>query len=248
MKTLTGGRTAGTARRAVAAAGAITASVIVLGACGVGNVIGPEHEDKVGYNVTDAVTKVRVESGSGGITVVESARSGIAVTETLQWRGNEDSRPKTSHEVNGGLLTLTYDCPGLVGNCSVEYRVEIPRGLSVKADTGSGEVVLRGLSGQVEATTGSGGINGADLTGKRVVGETGSGDVELRFGATPDDVRVETGSGNGVVRVPAGSYNVITETGSGEQQVEVGRDSAAPRKIDVSTGSGDVKVLPNSPA
>jgi hypothetical protein len=232
----------------VVTAGALTASALLLGACGVGNVVGPQHEDKITYSVTESVAALNVDSGSGDITVIESDRSGIAVTETRRWRGEEDGKPLSTHEVNGDRLTLTFDCPGLIGNCDVEYRVEVPRGLKVKADSGSGEIVLRGLSGEVEVYTGSGGIDGNGLTAKRLVGETGSGDIEVRFGSTPDDVNLETGSGDGVVWVPTGKYNVTAETGSGEERVEVNRDGGSPHKVVVRAGSGDVKVLPGAGA
>ncbi len=245
MNTRLGWRTASTTRRALATAGAMTASALLLGACGLGNLVGPEHEDKVDYSVTEKVTELTVETGAGDITVVESDRSGIAVTERLSWRGADDAKPRTTHAVAGERLTLTYDCPGTIGNCGVTYEVQIPRGVGVKADSGSGRLILRGLSGAVEASTGSGDIEGEDLTGKRAVGKTGSGDVELRFGSVPDDVEVDTGSGNGVVRVPAGAYNVTAETGSGDELVEVNRDGGSSHKIVVKTGAGDAKVLPN---
>lgn len=239
----------GSARRVAIAAGAVTASALLLGACGAGNLVGPEQEDKLDYSVTESVSALTVDSGAGGITVIESDRSGIAVTETLRWRGNEDAKPRTTHEVNGGRLVLTFDCPGaLVRNCDVDYRVEIPRGVSVKAASGAGTIVLTGLSGEVEASTGAGDIEGDGLSGKRLVGETGSGDVELRFGSAPDHVEVETGSGSGVVWVPAGTYNVTADTGAGDKRIDVNQDNGSPHKIVVSTGSGDIKVLPGSGA
>lgn len=241
-------RTPGTALRVVVTAGAMTASALALGACGVGNVVGPQREDKVDYSVTETVAALSVDSGTGDITVIESDRSGIAVAETVRWRGDEDARPKTTHEVSGDRLTLTFDCPGVVGTCEVDYRVEIPRGVGVKADSGSGQIVLRGLSGDVEASTGSGDIDGNGLTAKRLTGTAGSGNVEVRFGSTPDEVEVETGSGNGVVWVPTGTYNVTAKTGSGDERVEVDRDGGSAHKIVVKTGSGDAKVLPGSGA
>lgn len=238
-------RRTGTAKRAAVAAGALTGAALLLSACGVGNLVGPDNEDKNDYSVTESVTALTVDSGSGDITVIESDRSGIAVSETLRWRGDDDAKPRSTHEVAGGRLTLTYECPGgLVRNCGIDYRVEIPRGLGVKVESGSGEVVLRDLSGDVEVSNGSGGIDGNGLTGKRLVGETGSGDVEVRFGSAPDNVEIETGSGNGVVWLPDGEYHVRADSGSGEERVEVKQDGGSPRKIVVSTGSGDIKVLP----
>lgn len=232
-------------RRAVPGAGVITAAALVLGACGVGGLVGPENRDEVGYSVTEPVRAVEVDTGAGDITVVESDRTGVAVTETLVWRGGEDGRPRTTHEVSGDRLTLTHECAGGLarGNCDVHYRVEVPRGVEVKAESGSGRIMLRDLSGAVEASTGSGDITAEGLSARRLVGETGSGDVEVSFRTAPDKVDVDTGSGDGVVRVPAGAYDVVVSTGAGEERVEVDRDGSAPRRIVVRTGSGDAKVL-----
>jgi DUF4097 and DUF4098 domain-containing protein YvlB len=228
----------------VAVTGAVVASGLILAGCGLGNVVGPESEAKVAYDVSARVLSLDVESGSGDIVVVESGRSGVHVTETLHWRGNASAKPTTSHPVDGDKLTLNYRCPKSSWSCGVDYRVEIPHGLDVKSDTGSGDITLRALSGPVNASTGSGDIDANGLSGTTLIGKTGSGDVQVAFVAIPSDVNVDTGSGNGTVKVPQGSYAVTTDSGSGSQQVGVTKNAAAPRKIVVRTGSGDVKVLP----
>lgn len=241
-----GRRAAGPARRAVAGTGAIIAAVLLLGGCGAGDLLGPQHEEKVDYSVTEAVRTIELDTGSGDITVIESERSGIAVTETLRWRGGDDGKPRTSHRVNGERLSLTHECPsgGLVQSCDVDYRVEIPRGIGIKAETGSGNIVLRDLTGDIEVSTGSGDIEGKGLSGKRLIGDIGSGDIEVRFRTAPDEIDVKTGSGDSVIWVPARAYNVTVDTGAGDAQVEVERDRSAPHKIVLRTGSGDAKVLP----
>ena len=245
METRTGRRAAGPARRAVAGTGAIIAPALLLGACGAGNLLGPQHEEKIDYSVTEAVRTIELGTGSGDITVVESDRSGIAVTETLRWRGGDDGKPRATHRVSEGRLSLTHECPkgGFVTSCDVDYRVEVPSGIGIRAETGSGNIVLRDLTGDIEASTGSGDIEGKGLSAKRLVGHTGSGDIEVRFRTAPEAINVETGSGDGVIRVPAGTYNVTVHTGAGDKQVDVGQDSAAPNKIVLRTGSGDAKVL-----
>jgi DUF4097 and DUF4098 domain-containing protein YvlB len=221
----------------------VLASGLILTGCGLGNMVGPESEGKVAYDVSGTVATLRVESGSGDIMVVESDRSGVRVTETLHWRGNDGARPETSHPVDGDTLTLTYRCPQMDWACGVDYRVDVPRGLDVKTDTGSGTITLRALSGPVDANTGSGDIDANGLSGKTLVGKTGSGEVDVRYTTLPDDVYVETGSGNGTVRVPQGAYDVTADSGSGDRRVDVTKDPSASRKIVVRTGSGDVNVL-----
>jgi hypothetical protein len=226
--------------RHLIALGAAVGAGLLLTGCGLQNIAGPPKEATHAYDVAGKVAVLHVDSGAGAVVVTESGRAGIHVTETLHWRRD---KPVTRHPVTGDTLTLDYDCPNGAWGCDVDYRVEVPRGVKVRVDTGSGDITLRALSGELDAKTGSGTIDANGLGGRRVVAQTGSGDVELRFGSVPDEVTVDTGSGNGVVRVPQGTYHVTTDTGSGDQKVEVTSDDSSPRRIIVKTGSGEAKVL-----
>lgn len=222
-------------RKNIAFAAAVLGSALALTACDV-NVGFAEDQDSLSYDVPGKIALLETHTGSGEIVVNESGRPGVHVTETLHWRGD---KPKDGHSVAGDTLVLKYDCD----NCSVDYRVEVPRGLDVKVDSGSGTITLRSLSGPVKASTGSGDIDASGLTGKRVDVDTGSGDIKVKFAAVPDQVDAETGSGNGTVWLPAGTYNVTAETGSGERKIDVVQDPSAPRTVVIKTGSGDAKVL-----
>ncbi|MBP2702707.1 DUF4097 family beta strand repeat protein [Microbispora sp. RL4-1S] len=217
-----------------AVAAAVALGLTVAG-CGVTVGFGQQQATR-SYDVTDGVTSIETRTGSGEIEVNESERTGIHVTETLHWRGDQ---PRDGHAVEGDRLRMEYRCDA----CSVDYRIDIPRGLGVKVDSGSGTITLRALTGAVNASTGSGDIDGGGLRGRSVTASTGSGQIELRFAAPPDRVEVKSGSGDGVVRLPQGAYNVTAETGSGTRTVNVAQDSAAPRTVVVKTGSGDAKVL-----
>ncbi|MGW6496436.1 DUF4097 family beta strand repeat-containing protein [Nonomuraea angiospora] len=215
----------------------------VLAGCGLG---GPLDEDTKSYDVSDKVAGIRVGSDSGTVEVVESDRQGIHVTEHLVWRKN---KPETSHGVEGDTLALTYKCPRTWGlgsgaaACDVNYKVEIPKGLRVKISSDSGDLTLKDLSGEVDVHSDSGVIEASGLSGKRVVTETDSGDVELAFTAQPDKVVSSSDSGAVTVRVPQGPYHVITKTDSGSKHVTAATDASAPRTIEVSSDSGDLEVV-----
>ncbi|MCT9932949.1 DUF4097 domain-containing protein [Planotetraspora sp. A-T 1434] len=215
-------------------AGTVLGAGLALTACDLKVDFGGEQATE-SYDVADKVAVLDAHTGSGDIVVNESDRSGVHVTETLHWRGE---KPRNGHSVSGGTLTLDYNCH----DCWIDYRVEVPRGLDVKIDSGSGTITLRQLTGPVVASTGSGDVDARGLAGKNVSASTGSGDVKLRFAAVPDQVHAETGSGDGLVWVPSGAYNVTTETGSGDRDVQVTQDPSAPRTIVVKTGSGDAKI------
>lgn len=195
------------------------ALLVVTAGCGVLN---PEEQESVSYEVTENVTALDVHTGSGQIEIVASDRTGVFVTENLSWRSK---RPTTSHPVTNGKLILSYDCSsGINVSCEVGYRLEVPRNVNIKADTGSGEIRGTGLgTGTVRLDTGSGGI-------------------DLDFSGVPGEVRVETGSGDVTARLPRGSYAVQTDTGSGREKVDVVRDPNAPNKFFAKTGSGDITI------
>jgi DUF4097 and DUF4098 domain-containing protein YvlB len=222
-------------RRTAAIAGLI-GLVTVLTACGA------RTEDTVSYDVTDKVAALRVEVDSGLIDVVETDRRDVRVTERLSWTKD---KPKTSHEVRGDRLELHFTCPVTLGVgmfCDVSYQIEVPKGLRVDVRSDSGDLTLRDLSGEWEATTDSGAIEATGVTGKRVATETESGDVKLSFTGQPDKVTTVTDSGRTVIRVPAGPYDIVAETDAGDKDIEVESTPSAQRKIELSSDSGDIEV------
>lgn len=229
--------------RNVIAAGAVLGTGLLLTGCGLQNIGAPTQEQAQSYDVSGKVKALQVDSGSGDVVVAESDRGSIHVTETIHWK-SKDGKPVTRHPVTGDTVTLSFDCPSDVDwNCDVDYKIEVPRGTRMKLDSGSGDITLRSVTGELAAKTGSGTIDAKDLGGKKAVAETGSGDVELRYLSVPDDVTVGTGSGTGTVRVPQNTYDVTAKTGSGDRKIEVTNDPSSPRKIVVRTGSGDAMVL-----
>ncbi len=227
--------------KTIAIAGGVLASALLLTGCGLGGLGGPTHQDTVSYEVTDKVAKLYVKSESGDTVITETGGSAIRVVETLRWR---DNKPQAEHAVEGDTLRVSFDCKPSWGSCGVDYRIEVPRGLKVEAESGSGDITLRSLSGPLVLTAGSGDIDASGLTGKTVTGEAGSGAIELKYASAPDSADLESGSGNVTLRVPAGAYDVTADVGSGEATVSVDDDDASPRKLNLTSGSGDVSVLP----
>ncbi|WP_189234587.1 DUF4097 family beta strand repeat-containing protein [Planomonospora parontospora] len=222
------------------AAGALLGSALVLSGCGVGLAT---QQTAVSYDVTDEVLVLSVDAEAGDIVVNESGRSGISVTETLHW---SNDKPRTEHSVDGGTLTLKYTCPSgfSLGGCSVDYKVEVPKGLRIRVETGAGDITLRSLTGEVEAGSGAGDIEAGGLAGKTFTADTGAGDVEAEFTAAPDRVDVETGAGDATVRLPKGPYRVDLGSGAGDETIQVEQDPSATRTVKVRSGAGDAKVLP----
>jgi DUF4097 and DUF4098 domain-containing protein YvlB len=220
-------------------AGGLLACVASLTSCGVfgGN---SESETKT-HEITDKVAVLSLKTGSGDVEITETAGTAIKITERLRW---SREKPKTEREVGGDTLRVSYECPTSFDNCGVDYTVEVPKGIRLQLDAGSGDSKLRALSGPITAEAGSGTVEGSELSSKQVTVKTGSGESRLRFASAPDAVEVDTGSGGAAVFLPNGPYAVTAGAKTGEVTVGVDNDPAAARKIRVSAGSADVEVKP----
>ncbi|MED7926442.1 DUF4097 family beta strand repeat-containing protein [Nonomuraea sp. LP-02] len=226
--------------RTIAIAGGLLAGAALLTGCGLDSIAGPTNKDTKSYEVTDRVTELRLDGASGDAVITETGGTAVRVTETLTWRG--DSKPTPEHRIEGGVLALSYTCPSNLGSCGVDYRIEVPKGLAVDLDSGSGDITLRALSGDVRVNVGSGDVDAADLAGKNVVADSGSGNVELKYTTAPTNARLKAGSGDVSLFVPDGAYDVTTDVGSGDVTVSVKNDRSSPNKISVRTGSGNISV------
>lgn len=226
--------------RTMVIAGGLLASAVLLTGCGLASVAGPNNEDTASYQVTDKVTKLQLNNNSGDAVVTETDGSAVRVVETLRWRGED--KPKPEHKVEGQALLLTYDCTSNWGSCSVDYKIEVPKGLAVDLDSGSGNLTLRSLTGQIDLHVGSGDVDAADLGGKKVIANAGSGNIELKYASAPESAQMKAGSGDITLSVPEGAYDVKTDMGSGDANVSVKTDGSSPNKISLQAGSGDVTV------
>jgi DUF4097 and DUF4098 domain-containing protein YvlB len=144
-------------------------------------------------------------------------------------------------------------------NVSINYEISVPTETAVRTHSGSGDEIIEGTKGNLEAQTGSGDLKLAHLTGEirlqtgsgniraheivgSVKGETGSGDVELEE-AGSGDIGLHTGSGNITARGIQGGFRA--EAGSGDITAEGSQTGS----WDIRTGSGNVHVkLPGNAA
>ncbi|MGK5675775.1 DUF4097 family beta strand repeat-containing protein [Micromonospora sp. URMC 106] len=189
---------------------------------------------RLDFDSTEAarISTVRVLPGAGDITVRAIGAAGEArIKRVVRYDG---AQPDATYEIKGAELVLDTDC----GNgCSVSYDVTVPEGVSVKGETGSGDVDLSEV-GPVEFRLGSGNIRVSGADGP-VQAETGSGDVTVTGASGP--VTVKTGSGNiGVDDVAA---TVTLQAGSGD--IAGSRLSAG---VDAEAGSGNITLDLAKPA
>jgi hypothetical protein len=215
---------------------------------------------------------VEVSTGSGDIVVRTGDTSTIHVVGRIRannmssWFGGGASAEEKIKRIEanppieqtGNMIRIgRIEDPDLRRNISISYEVTLPASSNlrantgsgnaqvdgvtapVKVSTGSGDVNLNNLSGEVRANTGSGNIQGENIKAN-FNGETGSGDVRLR-GTGTGNVYASTGSGNIEVQDMKGALRA--RTGSGD----VTANGVATSAWDVQTGSGNVRMqLPSN--
>lgn len=206
---------------------------------------------------------LRLDTDSGDVEVV--AGSGPPRLEVRAVGGLFGDGQVDVDRGPGGSVSVDAGCgfPSLAFSCESSLRAVVAPGTRVEVSTGSGEVTvtgvrggviaesgsgdvaLRGVGGErVSVDTGSGEITGTGIAADALRAETGSGDLDLTLSRAPRSAVLDTGSGEVALSVPDVGYRVAVDTGSGDERIDVRQDPAATRRIDVETGSGDVSVLP----
>lgn len=203
-------------------------------------------------------TRLDLSAGSGDVHVTAGDSGRVRIhgeIEASRW-GLEDrekrieqvkSNPPVAQE--GNLIRVGGVGPGL-RNVSIDYTIEVPAETEVHCNTGSGDVIVEGVKGPANFSSGSGNITANSIAGD-VQTKTASGDV--KFDNVQGQVQVSTGSGNieiqtakGEIRLGTGSGdikiahpgdNVVATAGSGNIEVE-----GATADLRFHTGSGDVTV------
>jgi hypothetical protein len=230
-------------KRAVAGITVGVAGLFLAGCGWIGNNSFDDHE-----TLGETVTEVRFANDSGDVKV--SAGDTVEVRRAVKYG---DDKPDKTYRVEDGVLIVDV-CP--VRNCSIDYELTVPAGTKVSGhvDSGtvevtgvaaanveaeSGDITVRDVEGEVNASVQSGTVDLGGIGGAVVAGAE-SGDVTVGLTAVRS-VTVETQSGNIDVTLPSGKYHVTASTESGSLDNDLGDDPAG-EPVQLSAQSGDVTV------
>lgn len=207
------------------------------------------------------LSTIDVDVDHGRIRVIAADTDEVRVTAHI-----DNGLVATRHreEVQGDRLVLRGDCtPVLTTFCSVDYTIEAPAGLAVRARNSHDDIVLTGVDGDIDARTSNGdvridggrarvirlGSSNGDIEARQVrarelTASSSNGDVAVAFAGAPDTVRATSSNGDVEVVLPADapSYAVDAGSGNGSRAVAVRTDPAAPRTITARSSNGDVTV------
>ncbi|MUN35941.1 DUF4097 family beta strand repeat-containing protein [Actinomadura litoris] len=204
-----------------------------------------------------AIKDVRLDMGDARVTVGAGPEGEGRVHKRLTWA---PTKPTVNESLVDGVLYITFRCNSTVRiygglECGGDIDVRVPRAARVSAVSESGQINVRGLTGDLDLRTGSGEIAVADARGRlrlransgtvrgtgiaasKTQAEVGSGELNLRYAEPPDIVDAAVGSGSARIIVPPGShYRLVGPMPSHLGQAVV--DDRSTRVISLRGGSG----------
>ena len=197
------------------------AAVTVLAGCGgVGARLTFNDIEKV------KVTEIVLTGASGNVNV----RTAAVTETTIQRIIHRNSDPGQSYRMEGSVLHIDTDCGE---DCTVDYDIQAPAGVTVSGELRSGDVGLTGVAA-TDITVTSGDIMVAKAAGP-VKAKTTSGDVNVLD--STGAVTIESTSGDVRAMNAGGPVSALATSGD----VDVKLSAAA--SVSAGTSSGDVTVL-----
>ena len=197
------------------------------------------HKSATAYRISSPVSTVVVISHVGNITVTGGSGSSTSVTEQATY---SKTRPDTTRTISGKTLTVTYTCPPQLV-CAVAYAVQVPRGVTVRAQATAGAVTLSDLAGNVTATAKVGIIYATGLSGSAVSLTADGGGISASFTAAPATLRAVARVGTVDLHVPGSvAYKVSADAHVGHAEVGVRQSSSSGHVITATTDVGSINV------
>jgi len=206
------------------------------------------------------ITAVEVKNSSGDIEVLP-VTTGKARVVANKVEFGEYCRFKT--EQKGSTLFVEVEKKGMFqDDCDVDLELSVAKGTNLNVRLGSGDLKVRGLSGDLGFQVGSGSVD-VEAPIKRLDGKTGSGDmfvkgltsggtlrtgsgkINIEYLVAPalGELNMATGSGNAEVIFPkAAKVQTTFAAGSGELINELGDSPESKFKVSMRAGSGDLHI------
>jgi hypothetical protein len=180
---------------------------------------------------------------AGDITVTGGgAGDAVVVTEQPSY---SKTPPVTTRRVTGATLTLAYTCKTQLV-CSVNYTIQVPRGVAVHAVSREGSITLTSVSGAVTAQTITGLVTATGLTSPSAVLKSGAGGIDATFAAAPASVSASTDAGTITIAVPGtASYKVNAHAVIGVTTDTVHHVASSPHVITAHSDLGSITISPS---
>ncbi|MFB7506065.1 DUF4097 family beta strand repeat-containing protein [Streptomyces broussonetiae] len=203
-----------------------------------------------------------VDSDDAGLEIVAAKGTRAGTVQVTRWFKGKvvvGGTPRVSWSFQDDRLKLRMHCSGFIADCSAKYRIEVPQGVGVSVDEGSGSVQAHGFADTLGIRTSNGSVHVTDSTGPldlhsdngsvraevsapRVRAETSNGSVDLTLGRVPDRVDARSDNGAVTVALPRATYHVTAQSDNGGVSVSVPRDDKSPHTVSADSSNGKVTV------
>lgn len=214
---------------------------------------------------TDRLSGLEIDAGSGSINVVGTTGNQIRVNATItsdDYRNMDDLQEAFENKM---LFDLKRDSGYALlnakqkknnmswgnKNIAINLEVEVPRGMDLVIDDGSGSINVENIDGELSIDDGSGSITIRDI-GNDVQIDDGSGSIQLAD--VNGDVSIDDGSGSvemkniiGSVDIKDGSGEIVAKAVGGDFKVDDGSGDVVVKDLEgefklVDDGSGSIRV------
>lgn len=198
----------------------------------------------------EGIDDITLNLSSGDCIFEKGSSSTIKVTLEYTY-DNENFIPKM--EQKGSRLIIEEKFENGHNQGWSKWSLQIPDGLEINVNSGSGDITASGLKMELKANSGSADINFSNMSGESSV-NTGSGEVEVD--GFEGDFSVNTGSGDirlsdskGHIKINAGSGNIRLSDSNADFSINTGSGDISARDVVIAgnssfnSGSGDSEII-----
>jgi hypothetical protein len=171
--------------------------------------------------ISRPVDQVVIKAESGDVEVVPGGRH-VEVERTDTYVLDS---PDVNRTVQDGVLTIEAECDSAFSPfCSTDYRVNVPKGVTVDVRTYVGDVDIEGIDA------------------RRVEARAYVGDVHVDA-ARKGDVTARTNVGDVDIDLPSGTYDIVADIAVGDSDVEgLNTSDRSRHRVDARADVGTVDV------
>ncbi|WP_128381031.1 DUF4097 family beta strand repeat-containing protein [Streptomyces cavernae] len=214
------------------AVGGVVAAVVLL-AAGCAGAEDDEHPDRKSFALQGRT--LTVDSDDSALELVAADVKEVRVTRWFSGEVVVGDDPKVTWKVDGDRLVLRKKCSGMIANCSLKHRIEVPRGIAVKVENGDGSVTARGFRTAVDVHSGDGSVRVTESSGPLNL-RTDDGSVRVDEASGPLTLR----TGDGSIRASGiEARRVKASTGDGSVHLELG---VVPDLVESQTKDGSISI------
>jgi DUF4097 and DUF4098 domain-containing protein YvlB len=171
--------------------------------------------------VNRAIDRIVVKADSGDIEFVKGGRN-VEIHETKHYVLDS---PDVNRTIEHGILTIEAECGGpLSVLCNTDFRIEVPKGVSVDARTYVGDIEIDGV-----AT-------------RRIDARGYVGDIQIDA-ARKGKIDARTNVGDIAIEVPRDTYDVDSDAEVGDSDVDgLSTSDRARHTIEARSDLGEVDI------